>query len=288
VCNIKECWRALVAGPPPSYLRLAIRDLEQAAVPMPDRATEMIGASDLYEMSLDHMDANWTVASTCWRAALAFLDGLMIVIALMTGIRLRTLSLATTGAKGSLKAIKDFYRLYISTKGVKTRKKLHRTLRRELTPYVEHSIAIAERLAEKYDNSAHSRPTEPSEQLEQLKLTKPTEHPPDEASLADTPGMPLWVTRTGKPMSKKWIGTRISKRTKQLTGVRLPSQKIRRMSATSLHRYRPRDTSKATQMYQHHSARQTFEAYVKTDGRGAAREFHELLKRKLDRDSNDY
>lgn len=231
-------------------LRAAERDLTRASTPVPDELTEQVEPSKLYESAIARMDERWDTALTYWRDALAYCDALMIVIVGLTLMRRRTVWLTS---RDHLRFIDDFVRLSYAPAEVKTRKRLLRSLPPELTRYVEHGLEVAETLARR-------------------------------RSLQELPN--LWRTRAGTPMSRGWLGKRLRAACQDLVGVPLGPQRMRRLGATSIHRFLPRHSMTATSVLQHESPQESFDHYVKTGGGGAAIELYRLTQAKYGQNSD--
>ena len=227
---------------------MAERDLNRAASPAPDDLTNKVGASELYEAAVARMDDTWASALILWRDALAYCDALKIAIDVLTLLRLRTLSVTT---KEHARLRDGFYQLSYTAAEVKTQELLIRSLHPELTPYVEHGFEVASWLAKRGADPTLSN---------------------------------LWVTRDGRPMSSGWISKRIRRASLELVGVPLNPQRIRRLGATSIHRFVPRESMVATSALQHHGPQETKDHYVKTGSGGSAAEFRRFMQSKFGRE----
>lgn len=176
--------------------------------------------------------------------ALSFLDVLKVAIDVLTSLRLGTLSITT---KKHVNTIGDHKRLEYFPHEVKTREKLLRSLPAEMTYYVEQGFKMAAFLA-------------------------------DEKVLPETHR--LWLTGDGRPMSKGWMSQRMRETSRELVGVPLNPQRIRRLGATSVFQFRPRKIEVISKSM-HAGPRETFDHYVKTGGGGAALEFFRLTQKKF-------
>ncbi len=237
---------ATFAADPPgrTLLRLALRDFERAAQPAEDDVTAKVSLSILYWAAVLRMDAVKETSLLCKSDGQEFQSGLIVAMEVLTGLRLRTLSLAT---QSDINFDGETTWLFFPKHKVKTRKDLIRSVHEHLTPYIKHGVRVAHSLA------------------------------------GDQPFKgEMWLTRSGKPISRGWLAKRIKATTRELVGVPLGPQRIRRLGPTNTHQFAPWNMSGATAMMQHHSPAQTFDSYVKAGGIGTAHAFYHLRARKFE------